>query len=177
MPSVSDLDHDIIFGEFKILKPSKTTITRTVRYYDRGNYDQLNEILLNTPWDSIDNQSPIDADVKLLTDVLIKAMDECIPTKLIKIRPKDKPGFTSKVKKLYRDCQRLHRKKLRTKDPLDIARYRAKRKEAKDAFRQAKSDHFENISQRLMDPATSTKNFWKLVKGVYGNKQTVGIPP
>ena len=67
MSSVSELDHDIIFGEFKILKPPKTKVTRKVRYYDRGDYDKLNEILLNTPWDSIDNDSPIDADVKLLT--------------------------------------------------------------------------------------------------------------
>ena len=27
-----------------------------------------------------------------------------------------------------------------------------------------------------MDPETSSKSYWKLVKGVYGNKQSVGIP-
>ena len=27
-----------------------------------------------------------------------------------------------------------------------------------------------------MDPKTSSKSYWKLVKGVYGNKQSVGIP-
>ena len=177
IPSISNLDHDIIFGEFKILKPIKSNITRNIRYYNRGDYDKLNEILLNTPWDNIDNQSPIDADVKILTDTLIKAMDECIPSKTVTIRPKDKPGFTSKVRKLYRECQHLHKIKLRTKNPLDIDRYRAKRKEAKDAFRQAKSEHFENLSTRLMDPETSSKSYWKLVRGVYGNKQSVGIPP
>ena len=28
----------------------------------------------------------------------------------------------------------------------------------------------------LMDPETTSKTYWKLVKGVYGNKQSVGIP-
>ena len=104
-------------------------------------------------------------------------MDECIPNKVVTIRPNDKPSFTSKVRKLYRECQHLHKKKLRTKNPLDIDRYRAKRKEAKDAFRLAKSQHFKNISKHLLDPETSSKSFWKLVKGVYGIKQSVGIPP
>ena len=108
MATLSNLDHDIIFGEFKILRPPNTKIKRKIRYYDRGNYELLNEILLNIPWDSIDNQSSIDADVKLLTDVLSQAMDECIPHKIVTIRPRDKPGFTNNVRKLYRECQRLH---------------------------------------------------------------------
>ena len=44
-------------------------------------------------------------------------------------------------------------------DPDDIGKYRAKRKEAKDDFREAKSKHFENLSNRIINPETSSKNF------------------
>ena len=62
----------------------------------------------------INQNSPIDTDVQYITDVLSKAMEECIPTKIITHRPRDKLGFTTRVRKLYRECQQLHNIKKRT---------------------------------------------------------------
>ena len=104
-------------------------------------------------------------------------MDNCIPTKVVKIRPKDKPGYTNQVRKLYKECHRLHKIKQRTRNPLDIQKYRDKRREAKNTFAEAKRDYYTNLSHKIMDPNTTSKSYWKLVKSVYGNKQHVSIPP
>ena len=71
----------------------------------------------------------------------------------------------------------MHKVKQRTRDPLDIHRYREKRKEAKNTFAESKRAYYTNLSHKIMDPNTTSKTYWKLVKSVYGNKQHVCIPP
>ena len=113
--SVSDLDHDFVFGEFVFTYTKSTTFQRHICYYDQSDYDSLNNTINNTTWDTlITDQTDLNHDVDLLTSTISDAINKYIPSKTITIRPKNKPGYTSKVKKLYKECQRLHKK---TKDP------------------------------------------------------------
>ena len=119
----------------------------------------------------------LEEDVSFLSLCITNATDNCVPSRFVRIRPRDKPGYNGHVRKLYRDCRRLHKAKQRSRDPLDIARFRAKRREAKIAFLESKNRFYSSLSSRLLDPATNSKDYWKLVKSVYGNRQHSGIPP
>jgi hypothetical protein len=115
--------------------------------------------------------------VHTLTDIILNAATECIPNKTVKIRPKDKPGYTQQIDKMFKDCHRLHRKFKRTRNLLHRQQYEDKRREAKKAFRNSKYHYYQNLTNKILNPETTTKSFWKLVKLTYGNKQCSGIPP
>ena len=177
LPTISNLDHDIIFGELKIRYNGTKNFFRKVIYYDRGNYVLLNELLSRISWDPITQESSLEDDVSFLTECLTNATENCVPSKFVRIRPRDKPGFNVQVRRLYSECRRLHKIKQRSRDPLDIANYKAKRREAKITFAMSKENYYAKLSGRLTDPNTNSKDYWKLVKSVYGNRHHSGIPP
>ena len=41
---------------------------------------------------------------------------------------------------------------------------------------QAKTAYYQNINQKLSDPSTDTKQYWHLLKSLYGTKIDSGIP-
>jgi len=48
-----------------------------------------------------------------LTEKLLELMDDCIPSKVVTVRPNDKPWYDSEIRRFtkYRDRQRIARKR------------------------------------------------------------------
>ena len=111
-----------------------------------------------------------------LTNHLTNSMKQHIPHKTITVRPKDKPRYTLHVRKLYRQLHKLFLLKNRTNSPTHLTSYKNKRHEAKTAFRQARKDYFDSLSDNILNPETTPKTFWKLVKSVYNNNNQSNIP-
>ena len=69
---------------------------RKVWLFDEGNYELLNNMLLSIEWNTFfsitDN---IDVLSDNLTDILHHFTELCIPSKIVTVRPGDKPGMTS----------------------------------------------------------------------------------
>jgi hypothetical protein len=177
LPSLHNLDHEAIFGVLKLIYAKSRPFLRHVWYYDRGNYDLLNEILYNAPWHDIINDSDeIDHIVAVLTNTILTASKETIPNRTVKIRPKDKPWFSAKLRKLFRERDRCHKRQKRTKNPLHVELFKAKRTETNRAYKEAKRNYFTNISQKLLDNNFSPKNYWKLIKNTMGEFNDSSIP-
>ena len=51
------------------------------------------------------------------------------------------------------------------------------RDEANKLKRAAKEEYYKKMNDKLSNPDTSSKNYWKLMKQLYGNKTHQGIPP
>ncbi len=73
-------------------------------------------------------------------------------------------------------AKRFHKKAKRTGQETDVEIFRTARRAAKSAYRTARAKFYSDISQKLLDPTTGCKTFWKLTKLVYGNKVSEGIP-
>jgi hypothetical protein len=175
LPHISDLDHEIIFGKFNYTYPKQHNFTRHIWLYDRGYYIQLNNLLDQTNWQDIANNNSIHEMVVTITNKVHNIMNICIPNKIVRIRPKDKPWVTSAIRKLLRETKRLHKRHLRTNNPIHTEHFNTKRRETKQALRDSKKQYYINISLKLQDPKTTCKTYWKLVKEVYGNRQTSSI--
>ena len=175
MPSIDNLDHRIIHGTFAIDRPKSHTYTRKIWQYDQGNYDLLNNLLFLTDWDSFFSASDnIDTLAENFTNLLTELAETCIPTKTVKVRPRDKPGMTSEVRRLFNVAKRLHKKA--KKNPIHMELFRNARRDAKSSFRKARAKYYSDISEKLLNPSTCTKTYWKLTKMVYGSKVAKGIP-
>jgi hypothetical protein len=174
IPHISDLDHEIIFGKFNYSHPKQKNYKRHIWLYDRGNYIRLNNILDQSPWHEITDDS-IDNIAINITNTIHTACNTCIPNKTITVRPRDKPWMTSDIRKLLRDTHRLHKKHQRTKNPTHKEHFLDKRRETNLAIKTAKKSYYKDISSKLNNKNTTTKTYWKLVKQVYGNKQSSSI--
>ena len=176
LPPIDNLDHGVVYGSFNFSYPKRNHIKRKVWLFDEGNYELLNNMLLSIEWNTFFSKTDnIDVLSDNLTDMLHYFTELCIPSKIVTVRPGDKPGMTSEVRKFFRQAKRLHKRAKRTGSPEHYAHFSDKRREAKAAFRKASNTFYTNISDKLINPNTSQKSYWKLTKMVYGNKVSNGI--
>ena len=106
-------DHKSTFMFFPFTVVLTTAVKRKVWFYKRGDFDKLNDKISNTNWDFINNNS-IDYACTQFTDLILKYMDECIPSKDVTIRPNDKPWYNSEIRLYSRKRDRQRTKAVRT---------------------------------------------------------------
>lgn len=177
LPPIDNLDHSIIYGTLNLTPPKIPSYKRKVWQYDRGNWLLLNNLFLLTDWDALFSSSPYLNDLTTrITHFIIDTAETCIPTRLVTIRPRDKPGMTSEVRRLFKIAKRMHKRARHTCDPVHIEIFRNARRDAKSSFRKARSKFFNDISEKLLNPTTNNKAYWKLNKLVYGDKTCKSIP-
>ena len=174
LPSFSSLDHDIIYGKFQYSYSSSSNYVRRIWKYDLGNYSDLNNDISNNL--TIPATNDLDQVTSHLTNHILNCMNKHIPNTKVIIRPKDKPWYTPEVKALYKQTNRLFHLKNRTKNPIHIQKFKTKRHEAKEAFRTARKNYYQTLSNNILDPDCTPKTFWKLVKNVYNNNNQSSIP-
>ena len=84
---------------------------KTIWDYDNANYIAINQHLQNTDWDMKFGDSD---NVNIINEVinleLNSAMNTCIPKKIIRVRPRDKPWINSEIKCKIRKRNRVHKK-------------------------------------------------------------------
>jgi hypothetical protein len=177
IPSLSNLDHDAIFGTFKLSYPTSSSYLRHVWYYDRGNFDSLNETFDNVPWPGVINDDDtLDEITENVTNIILNTAKEKIPNRIVKIKPNDKPWFNKDLRKLFKTRNRWHKKQKRTQNPLHIEIYKQKRSVALNAYRDAKYNYYNNITTKLLDPTTTVKTYWKLLKNTKDSQNDTSIP-
>jgi hypothetical protein len=90
-----------------------------------------------------------------------------IPSKEVIIRPRDKPGMTSGVRKLFRVCHHWHKIAQKSGSADDKKKHWLARKTAKKAWKSAKSEYFKKLAAQS---SCKTKSYWKLIKSVIGKR-------
>ena len=120
-PYISDHKATFMFFPFNIVLT--TSMKRKIWFYKRGDYDKLNDRISNTNWDFIYHESVNNACIQF-TDLILKYMDECIPTKEVTIRPNDKPWYNSDIRLNSRKRDRQRTKAVRTNKTEDWTKYR-----------------------------------------------------
>ena len=174
-PPLDGLDHCTIFSTYNHQYNVAQSFHKTIWHYDQGNYADLNNYFLNNlTYDTLHDKNLHDL-VLILTETITLGMSTFIPSKTILIKQRDKPWFTPAIRKLFKACHKLHKRKNKTNLPAHILEYQAKHREAKHAFRTAKNNYYNNIASDLQNPETTSKTFWSLLKSLF-TKNSTGIP-
>ena len=84
--------------------------------------------------------------------------------------------MTGQVLKLFRQAKRLHKRAKRSGNVTHYDHCKLKRSEAEAAFKLARDKYYVDIADKLADPNTSSKAYWRLTKLAYGQKAVSGIP-
>ena len=175
---INDLDNFSIYGLLKFTYVKKLCYFRTISSFTIENLTTLNDNLSHVPWPSliISESGDIDDMVDLFTTILKDEIANAIPSKTVVIRPKDKPGMTSLVRSLFRKCHRLYKIAMQTKNAVDLEKHRTARRDAKSAWKQAQRIYYDNLNEKMENPETRKKSYWKMIKSFQGQTKTTSIP-
>ena len=176
-PEISDHKCTFIFLPFIVI--TSPNMKRKVWFYKHADFDKLNDKIANTDWNFITNLGCINQICLKFTDLIVKYMGECIPSKDVTIRPNDKPWYNSDIRTHSRQRDRLKTKALKTNRTVDWTKYRHSRNKVNNLKKYAKEQYFSNMEDLIADSSkTNPKLYWKLLKQlVKSNKKCEIIPP
>ena len=105
-------------------------------------------------------------------------MSNLIPNDTKKFVPRDPPWITKPLKTMLNRKNRLFKnyKQHRYKDE-DKVRLDAFRIECQNAVESAKCSYLTNMGNKVNDPGTSQKSYWKIINRVMNKCRAPKIPP
>jgi len=99
-------------------------------------------------------------------------MNECIRSKVVTVRPNDKPWYDSEIRRFtkYRDRQRSIARKRNSQ--VHWSKYKKLRNKVNNLKTFVKSRFFTNIENQIEDYSVNTsKKYWKSIKDVMKNEK------
>ena len=173
------MDHSPVLGKITNLNHNNHCISkpfnRHIFHYDNGDYVKLQSLINDTPWNSL-LSGDIDDMYYTFVSLIRDFSCECIPNFVVKIHPRDKPGMTTRIKRLFKQANKLHKKASNSKLPSDILNHKNARRLAKCEWKKAKFDYYYKLNLKLMGSNTSDRAWWKLCKIELGVSKSQSIP-
>ena len=109
-------------------------------------------------------------------DIYKGIIDRYIPSKIITIKPRNKPWFNKRVKTSIRTKHRLFNKYKKHPCAENWSKYKRARNSSVSIIREAKTEYHEKIQNELLVSNLTSKKFWSLTNGLLGAKSNMSIP-
>ena len=116
--------------------------------------------------------------VKTFTDIFLNIMTNFIPNETKRFVPRDPPWITKPLKTMLNRKNRLfkdyknHGYKVEDKVKLDTLRI-----ECQQAVETAKLSYLRNLGNKVNDPNTSQKSYWKIINRLMNKSRAPKVPP
>ena len=164
--------HCPVFGIFKFTKPKFQCYKRHIWQYDRGDYDHMRALASTTNWHSLKDHN-VDIYALNLTNKILHIAKECIPNRVVTIRPSDPPWITTTIKRYIRKRKKIF---LKAK-PHVWSKFRKIRNKVTSLLRDSKSSFHKNIADKLKSGFISCRDWWPTLKSFISPKSSSTIPP
>ena len=172
-PPIGSSDHSAISISVCIEQPIlDEQINRKVYLKNSVNWDDVNFRVLNIPWKVIfDCPSPVDA----LNTYLLNIINECVPSRILKFRLRDKPWFNDSCRRIYDVKQTAYRTWTRHRTHANWLDYTRLRAQAVNVYDAAKTEYNRHL-QETLNNASQPHKWWSSLKSAVFGVDT-SIPP
>lgn len=118
-----------------------------------------------------------DADDKTgyFMDLLLETCKQFIPYKCVTINPKDMPWMTADINHKMHIRNKPHKRWKSSGSATQYEQFKVKKAETNVAMQLAKTSHFEHIKDKLCNPEVGKREYWHLLKSIYGCKILIHI--
>jgi len=116
--------------------------------------------------------------VKEFTDIFLNIMSNFIPNEIKKIVPRNPPWITKDLQNLLNKKNRLYKNyKKHGYKAEDKVRLDAFRIECQQAVETKKLSYLTRLGDKVNDPNTTQKSYWKIINRVMNKSRAPKIPP
>ena len=131
--------HCPIYGILKFSKNKIHSFTRKIWRYDQGNYELLRNKAAAINWGDL-RDNDIDSYAAHLNYTITNMASECIPNKIVKIKPAEPSWINANIKQYIRKRKRAYRKARRTNTDFNWRKFKTLRNKTVALIRDAKRD-------------------------------------
>ena len=151
---------------------------REIWHYQKANTDQIRKAIERLSWDRSFKNLDVNEMVFLFNRTIKNILSNYIPHEIIICDDRDPPWINNKVKELINEKNDTFQCYLHSnKDPKLFNKVEYLQNELKSLIEANKEKYYSRISKRMMNPLTSTKTYWSILKSFLNNKKIPCIPP
>ena len=175
----STCHHQIIYCNVNFKIPPPPATDRQIWHYDQANTVAIRSSMLNFPWVQHLSLNPdVNWKTKTFTETFLNIMSNFIPNEIKRMVPRNAPWITGALKTMLKKKNRLYKnyKKHGYREE-DKIRLEAFREECKEAVNTSKAAYVKKLGDKVHDPSTSQKCYWKIINRVMNKCRAPKIPP
>ena len=146
--------------------------------YNKANFDDFRTALSDYNWNTCFSGDSIHEICDSWTSAFLNIASQFIPNKMITVRPKDSPWYTTELRNMKRRLDRLHKKAKNSNNPEHWALFREVRNQYCRSLKNAENEYEIKISNKLKDNTNfNPKMWWKIAKSFLGCNYDNHYPP
>ncbi|XP_045166981.2 uncharacterized protein LOC123530276 [Mercenaria mercenaria] len=168
--------HCPVVAVLKLDKPKHTSFKRKIWLYDRGNYDDYRAKLQATNWETLMDSNDLEKVTQDITESILSAASESIPNKVVTIRPNNIPWLNTKLRKLIRKRNKIHKRAKKSNTVESWATFRQVRNEVTNQIHKAKLDYQNELIEKVNSSNISAKSWFKTAKQLTHKQTSKTIP-
>ena len=177
-PPLATNDHCTISLRLRLKMYKPETYLRHIWLYNKADFNGFNLAIQRYDWDTCFQGDHVDEVLKKWTASFLSLAHEFIPNKTVTIRPKDVPWFTSELRNLKKQKDRLHKIAKRSNSPIAWLNFRTIRNTYVGKLREAENKYTSELAAKLQNPANvNSKRWWQITKKLLGKFSDPTIPP
>ena len=171
--------HQIVNCEVNFRIPPPLPFERKIWHFNRANSASIKRSMTNFPWrQHLNLNTDPNWQVKTFTDTLLNIMSNFIPNETKRFIPRNPPWINKPLKTMLNRKNRLFNNyKRHGYNAQDKIRLDAFRIECQQAVETAKLSYLTNLGNKVNNPGTSQKSYWKIINRVMNKCRALKIPP
>ena len=150
----------------------------TIYLFKNANTDQIRKAIEQSPWDRSFKHLEVNEMVFLFNRTIKNILSNHIPYEIIICDDRDPPWINNRAKELINEKNDTFQCYLHGNKDLKLF-YKVEylQNELKTLIEANKEKYYSRISKIMMNPLTSTKTYWSILKSFLKNKKIPCIPP
>ena len=174
----SNCHHEIVFAKFNLSIFYPPPYERTVWYYERANTELMRRAIDQFVW--LRALSNVNADEKFyfFTKTLLNIIQYFVPHETIICDDRDAPCINKEIKKIMTEKNLAFKSYCYSnRIMLLLEEFKGLQYQLHISVKESKEKYYTKLSNRLVNPLSSPKTYWSILKTFLNNKKIPCIPP
>ena len=151
---------------------------REIWHYQRANVDQIQQAIKQFSWEKLFRNLNVNEMFSLFNKTIYNILSNYIPHEKITYDGKNPPWFNKNIKQLVQEKNSTYKSYiLSDKNPQIFERVKSPRTRSNVQLNVTKKSIICVHPKKLLDPTTSAKTYWSILKTLLNNKKIPCIPP
>ena len=169
--------HNIVYGKIDFQIAILPLYMREVWNYKNACAESIQRSISSIDWDFLFWGKSINKKVDILNECLKNIFHNFVPNEVTKCDYRQPPWMTDSIKIKLKERAKLSKKYFKGgKKDSDLVQINTSSKECTKSILEAKEKYVTQLSQKLIDPSTEAKTYWKIINRFAKNKTPI-IPP
>ena len=166
--------HQIIFAKFNL----KVHYPPPYEHFKKANTGHIKRAINGFPWERSFANLDINDKVYLFNKTIKNILSNFIPHETITFDDRDPPWINSQVKHLINEKNAMYKNYLKNnKSNQSFETFQSFQSQLSSLIASLKNKYYSKVAKRLLDPSTSPKTYWSILKTFLNNKKIPVIPP